>query len=209
MDQCEIADVRRCRKRALEFNVHPIPVFCPLDEVRERAANELGDLNFVTRHATSFVRQLGYTGPGWQHRVLTEWLLHAGVITWDDISHMLTATAHHPADILKRSLQIMEEAWGEMEHGKRSINSIVGLWCIDERFVHKLISSNDERDAPEGSLKSTFHYEGGCVMDYLVSTRLVSSSSCRPLHDLCMCTKAARVGQMIYCLKGAGDNVRI
>ena len=73
-----------------------------------------------------------------------------------------------------------------MDHAKRSISSIVGLWCIDERFVHKLISSNDERDAPEGSLKSTFHYDGGYVTDYLVSTCLVSSSSCRPLHDLAM-----------------------
>ena len=75
----------------------------------------------------------------------TEWLLHTGVITWDDITHTLSATAHHAADVLKRPLQIMEEAWGEMEHGKRSVNSIVGLWCIDERYVHRLISSNDER----------------------------------------------------------------
>ena len=44
----EIADVRRCRKRALEFNVHPIPVFGPLDEIKERISPELGDLNFVT-----------------------------------------------------------------------------------------------------------------------------------------------------------------
>ena len=33
----EIADVVRCRKNALEYNVHPLPVFCPLDAVsRER-----------------------------------------------------------------------------------------------------------------------------------------------------------------------------
>ena len=46
--ECEIADVRRCRKRALEYNVHPIPVFCPLDEIKERVSPELGDLNFFT-----------------------------------------------------------------------------------------------------------------------------------------------------------------
>jgi hypothetical protein len=167
--ECEIADVRRCRKRALEFNVHPIPVFCPLDEIKERVAPELGDLNFVTRHSTNFVRQLGYTGPGWQHRVQTEWLLHTGVICWDDISHTLSATAHHPAELLKRPLQIMESAWEEMDHGKRSINSLIGLWCIDDCFAHCLVSSNDERDAPPGSLKSTFYYEGGCATDYIVS----------------------------------------
>ena len=80
---CEIADVRRCRKRALEFNVHPIPVVCALDVVRERVGPTLGDLNFLTKKAKSFVLQLGYTGPGWQHRVLTEWLLHTGVISWE------------------------------------------------------------------------------------------------------------------------------
>ena len=128
---------------------------------------------------------------------LTEWLLHTGQICWDDISHTLTATAHHPAELLKRPLQIMESAWQEMDHGKRSINSVIGLWCIDECFAHRLVSSNDERDAPPGSLKSTFYYEGGCVTDYIVSTRLITSASCRPLHDLCMCTEAVRVGQMI------------
>ena len=29
---CKIADVIRCRKRALEFCAHPIPVFSPLDD---------------------------------------------------------------------------------------------------------------------------------------------------------------------------------
>ena len=44
-------------------------------------------------------------------------------------------------------------------------------------------------------------YGDSCVTDSIVSTRLSSSTSCRPLHDLCMCTEATRVGQMIYCLK--------
>ena len=61
----------------------------------------------------------------------------------------------------------MESAWDQMDHGKRSINSIIGRWCIDDCFAHRLVSSNDERDAPEGSLKSTFYYEGGCVTDYI------------------------------------------
>ncbi len=30
----EIADVIRCRRSALLYNVHPIPVFCPLDASR-------------------------------------------------------------------------------------------------------------------------------------------------------------------------------
>ena len=106
----------------------------------------------MTKKAKNFVLQLGYTGPGWQHRVLTEWLLHAGVISWGDIAHTLTTTAHHPADILTQPLRIMEAAWEGAVHGKQSINSIVGLCCIDETFTYKQTSSKDDRDALPGAM---------------------------------------------------------
>ena len=71
----------------------------------------------------------------------------------------------------------MEAAWEGAVHGKRSVNSVVGLWCIDETFVHKHISSNDDRDAPPGALKSVFHYDGGCTNDFVTTTRLIGSTS--------------------------------
>ena len=67
-----IADVRRCRKRALEYNAHEVPVFSPLDDVQRVQDYTLGDLNFVTRAPKNLVAQLGYVGPGWQHRAQTE-----------------------------------------------------------------------------------------------------------------------------------------
>ncbi len=70
----------------------------------------LGDLNFVTKKYSTFVKQLGYTGPGWQHRVQTEFLLHMGQLAWGDISHTLTATAHLPAGLLTKPLRTMELA---------------------------------------------------------------------------------------------------
>ncbi len=45
----EIADVKRSRKRALEFNVHPLPVFCPLDDMKAIVEPILADLTFVTK----------------------------------------------------------------------------------------------------------------------------------------------------------------
>ena len=78
----EIADVVRCRRSALLRNVHPLPVFCPLDDIKVRTGPLLGDINFVTKSPKSFASSLGYCGPGWQHRVQTEWLLHTGVIAW-------------------------------------------------------------------------------------------------------------------------------
>ena len=66
---CEIVDVRRCRMNALLNNSHEIHMFCPLDSIVERTSLELGDLCFVTKKYTSCITQLGYTGPGWMHRV--------------------------------------------------------------------------------------------------------------------------------------------
>ena len=59
----------------------PTPVFWALEAVEERMDPTLGDLSFATRKSKNFVLQLGYAGPRWQYRVLTEWLLHAGVIS--------------------------------------------------------------------------------------------------------------------------------
>ena len=161
----------------------------------------MGDLNFVTKKYTTFIRQLGYTGTGWQHRVQTEFLLYMKVIGWEDISHTLTATAHLPPGLLTNPLRQMEKAWEGHELAKLAVNSLIGLWAIDKNYSHTLRSSTHEADAPVGALKQTFHWEGGCTHDFITSTLLLSRSTCRPLHDLCMCTEAVRIGQVIYELQ--------
>ena len=145
--------------------------------------------------------QLGFTGSGWQHRIQTEWLLYTGVICWDDIAFKMVATGRLPADLLKESLTKMEEAWGEAGLGKQSINSMIGAWMLDECFSYSLISSNHVGDAPPGAMRRVVHYEGGSVTDYITNTQLISVTTLRPLHDLCMGTEAVRVGQMLYCLR--------
>ena len=84
LEGCRIVDVRRCRKRALEFNVHDIPVFCPLDDI-QATGTSLGDIVYASKPSKCFVRDLGYTGPGWMHRIQAEFLLHHGVLTWADL----------------------------------------------------------------------------------------------------------------------------
>jgi len=200
VEQCRIADVRRCRMRALLLNVHPIPVLSPLDNIQKCVDYQLGDLNFITKKATDFIVQLGYTC-GWQHRIQTEWLLYTGVICWDDIAFKIVATGRLPADLLKEPLMRMEESWGDAGLGKQSINSMIGAWMLDECYSYSLISSNYADDAPPRALKRVVHYEGGSVTDYITKTQLLSVTTLRPLHDLCMCTEAVRVGQMLYCLK--------
>jgi hypothetical protein len=198
----EIADVVRCRKRALELSAHPLPMFCALDQIRERTAPELGDLCFLTARYKHFVHQLGCCGPGWVHKVQAEFLLHHGVITWADVSHVFSATAHYPCDLLAAPLREMEAAWEGSALAKLAVNWLIGLLSIDETRTFKLGSSRKDSDAPAGSSKQMFHYGAGEVMyDFVTEERLLSNVSTRPLHDLALCTEAVRVGQMLYCLK--------
>ena len=39
--------------------------------------------------------------------------MHAGTITWGDISHSLQAIGHIPRRAFAQALNIMEEAWSE------------------------------------------------------------------------------------------------
>ncbi len=96
---------------------------------------------FLTKRSTNFIAQLGYKGPGWHHRSQVEWLLHAGVIDWGSISHTLTASSHLPHDILAGPLLKMEAAWETRQLAKESVNSLIGLWCLDEASNHTLRSS--------------------------------------------------------------------
>ena len=198
----EIADVQRCRKRALELSAHELPMFCVLDDIAQRAEPVLGDLNFVTAKYRHCVHQLGYTGPGWQHRVQTEFLLQHGVISWADVSHTLTATGRYPADLLQAPLREMEAAWEGSSLAKLAVNSLIGLLSIDETRSFKLRSSRHDADAPAGAAKFVFHYgDGDRLYDFVSSELLVTNTSTRPLHELSLCCEATRVGQMLYCLK--------
>jgi len=190
LSECEIVDVQRCRKDALFHNTHPIPLFCPLDSIVERTSFELGDLCFVIEKYTSFIAQLGYTGQGWMHRVQAEWLLHTGTIDWSCISHTLTATTHLPFNLFVAPLRKMEAAWNDRDLAKRSVNSLIGLWCIDEPKSYKARTSTHVGDCPPGASKRIFHWNdggvSGVIYDFVTTTKLIGCTSCRPLHDLCM-----------------------
>ena len=95
----------------------------------------------------------------------------------------------------------MEEAWADPLLAKRSVNCLIGLWCLDDAYSYRVTSSTHDGDAPTGARKRVFHYEGGAINDYVVKSRLANAASHRPLHDLCMGTEAVRVGQMLYALK--------
>jgi hypothetical protein len=178
-----------------------------LDDIKIRTEFILGDLNLVAMPLPrkTFASFLGYSGPGWQHRVQTGWLLHTGAIKWEHVAETLAAATHLPPGLLAEPLEIMERPWGESPLAKLSVNSLIGLWAIDESTVLKIRNSVREDDAPaSGCLTSIFRYEGGLVYDFMTRARLIRNASCRPLHDLCMCAEATRVGQMLLAINIAG-----
>eukprot|EP00969_Alexandrium_andersonii_P199632 8817986-Alexandrium_andersonii.AAC.1 len=60
-----------------------------------------------------------------------------GVIGWGDIKYRLTASAHYPADVFRRPLRLMEEAWEDSLLAKLSVNALIGLWCLDDAFNYR------------------------------------------------------------------------
>ena len=62
IQQCMIFNVRRCRRRALEYCPYNIPVFCPLDNVMERTECKLGDFNFLHKEGNQPIKLI------WLHR---------------------------------------------------------------------------------------------------------------------------------------------
>jgi hypothetical protein len=92
-------DVIRCRFNQFLENVHELPIFCGLDDIRPAQEGVLGDYSFVHRvrmHDTPVQKILPYWGAGWYWRAEVEWMLDVGTLVWTDIIYTLTASAHVP-----------------------------------------------------------------------------------------------------------------
>ena len=123
-----LLDVRRCRKRALEYCADALPIYSPLDAVEEVTDHHLGDFVYVDAPYTTFIRQYGYSGTGWIHSCLARWLLHVNAIQWRHVRYRLNATAHLPHSCLREPLETIESCWDDPADRKLAINSLIGLW---------------------------------------------------------------------------------
>ena len=136
---------------------------------------------------------------------MTEFLLHHGVVCWADVTHRIRATAQYPADTFAKPLQTMEEAWKAVGHGdlaKRSVNSLIGLWCLDENYSYKCHSSTREDDCSPGALKNTFHFGSATIYDFIIKEQVSNVGiSNRPQHDQAMGQEGVRLGTGMFILK--------
>ena len=132
-----------------------MPMFSTLDTIEQVNDSVFGDVNFIAKpeRKGSVNLELCFT-PGWNHRCMTEFLLHHGIVCRADFTHRLTATAHHLMETFAKPLQTRPEAWRVVEHvdlAKRSVNNLIGLWCLDENFSYQSLSNTREDDAPPRS----------------------------------------------------------
>ena len=89
-----------------------------------------------------------------------------------------------------------------MTTSKLAINSMIGLWCIDQSYSYKVVSSTFQDDCPANcSFKRIFCYGDGQITDYVIKTEVSKTTSMRPIHDLTLCHEAMQVGKMLYCCK--------
>ena len=83
-------DIIKCRRSGLEQNQEPLPIFAPIDQIREIENCVLGDYNFVDKKIdivdiAGYCKHFPYTGPRWYWKGSCKYMLSQGTITWNDI----------------------------------------------------------------------------------------------------------------------------
>ena len=182
-------DVVRCRKNALANAPFPLPVFCPLDSIRQAEEGQLADLTFVRKREDKregFLARLPYVGPGWYGKPAVAYMLDAGLARWADCEWSLQATAHVAPDCLARALEVMEGGWpeGEEHFAKLSVNALIGLWARSKDVFYSMRTSSHEADGWGSEfLQVFFDAAGACHYDHVYATELFTNRSTRPAHD--------------------------
>ena len=162
-------DVRSCRLHALtECNVHPIPVFSPVDEVSPADGYHLADYNWVevpTGKLRSPLCSYAYDGARWMSKAEVQFCMEHGICAWSDVKLALNATSHRPAKELATQLRFMRELWeetgcsmaGESWAGERkskakallsktAMLSLIGAWGRTENYRYHCITTNHPDD---------------------------------------------------------------
>ena len=204
---CQGVDIVRCRKNALANAPFPLPVFCPLDNIRPAEEGHLADLTFVRKkedRRAGLAGRLPYVGPGWYGKPATAFMLDTGLASWADFEWSLDATAHVSPDCLARALEIMEKAWpeGEEHMAKLAVNALIGLWARSKDVFYSMRTSNHEVDGRGCQYQQVFFDDRGqCHYDHVYATELFSNRSMRPAHDFVMASEYVEMARIHRALR--------
>ena len=77
-------------------------------------------------------------------------MLDVGIITWDEIILIFTASAHFPASYLAERLESLDALWtraqeatGSNVDSKFACNALIGIWNIQEHYAYHLKVAGD------------------------------------------------------------------
>ena len=106
-------DVIRRRRSALDKNDEPLPICCPLDQIKECNLT-LGDYCYVDTNTAildpvRYARLLPYSGPRWYWKGSVRYMLDHGIVRWPDIKLTMTASAHIPPDFIRHIFDTIEQ----------------------------------------------------------------------------------------------------
>ena len=113
-------------------------------------------------------------------------MLDVGIITFADITHTFTASAHFPASYLKTRLERLEELWGRSQadlpdaqrvESKFALNALFGFWSIVDHNAYTLRVSSDPDDVLATVVRSTPSpgQERGVFHDHIRSVSAASA----------------------------------
>jgi hypothetical protein len=212
-----LLDIVRCRRNALFENPFDFPVFSPLDQFEVAQPGTLYDISYIKKDVkwtpSQLIQQLPFQGSGYYSAIATQWLLHTGKIGWSHITHGINATGRLPGNALQSALTKMEESWPDTDLGrdlrKRSINSLIGILCIDEASIWTVKSVLNEGEVRymDYSVRTTneFGTHGDTVTDCYYETRLDNAyRSTRPIHDHCLHTELTRLAMAVDYIRKLG-----
>ena len=202
---CQGVDIVRCRKNALANAPFPLPVFCPLDNIRPAEEGRLADLRAQEGGpARGPGRAASLHRPGLVGKPATAFMLDTGLATWADFEWSLDATAHVSPDCLARALEIMERAWpeGEEHMAKLAVNALIGLWARSKDVFYSMRTSNHEVDGRGCQYQQVFFDDRGqCHYDHVYATELFSNRSMRPAHDFVMASEYVEMARIHRALR--------
>ncbi len=83
---------------------------------------------------------------------------------------------------------------------KQSVNAVIGTFTLTDRvYTYRCVTSRCPDDALPHNLKRVVQFsQGRCtIVDYICRTELSTTTTLRPLHDMCMASEHLRVGQAL------------
>ena len=141
---------------------------------------------------------LPYDGPRWYSREATQWLMRAAgwvrpQVTWDDIKFKYSSTAHLPADFFRQPIEEIEASIPEL--AKQAVNSLLGLWSLDEHTSWMVSVQADEYLVlPHADKVMVREAPGG--VDVAYRQTLLHCSSMRPIVHQVLDRELTMLGQL-------------